>query len=359
MRAAVLKAWGTPLAVEDVAAPALGTGEVIVDMAATNLPSYAAEVFSGERKYPLVLPAVPGAGGVGRVRAFGPDATRLAVGDWVYCDCAVRSRDDAVSPDITLQGLSARGDGGLRLQEYFHDGALAEQMRVPTENAVRLGSIEENQAAQWCALGLALVPYGGFLAAGLQAGETVLVSGATGNFGSAAVAVALAMGAACVVAPGRNEAVLRDLVRRFGPRLRPFKLTGDEATDRAGMRKAAPGPIDCVLDIMPPSVGTDVVRAALMTVRPYGRVVLMGGVGMLGGSDLALPYPWIMRNCITIHGQWMYPLGAVTRLAALARSGVLDFSHYEITEFDLGRVNEAVAHAAVNAAPFRMTVVRP
>ncbi len=360
MRAAVLKEWGTPLVIEDVADPTLGTGEVIVDMVATSLPSYAAEVFSGERKYALVLPAVPGAGGVGRVRAFGPDATRLAVGDWVYCDCTVHSRDDAISPDITLQGVSARGEGGLKLQKYFHDGSLAERIRVPTENAVRLGSIEEKNVAQWCALGLALVPYGGFLAAGLRAGETVLVSGATGNFGSAAVAVALAMGAACVVAPGRNEAVLQELARRFGPRVRPFILTGDEAVDREGMQKVAPGPIDCVLDIMPPSVGTEVVRAALMTVRPYGRVVLMGGVGMLGGSDLALPYPWIMRNCITIHGQWMYPRTAVTRLAALARSGVLDFRQYHITEFGLDNINEAVTHAAaLKGVPFSMTVVRP
>jgi len=106
------------------------------------------------------------------------------------------------------------------------------------------------------------------------------------------------------------------------------------------MQKVARGPIDCVLDIMPPSVGTKVVRAALMTVRPYGRVVLMGGVGMLGGSDLALPYPWIMRNCITIHGQWMYPRAAVTRLAALARSGVLDLGQYEITEFGLARISQ-------------------
>ena len=359
MRAAVLKEWGRPLVVEEVADPLLGTGEVIVDMVATSLPSYAAEVFSGARKYPLVLPAVPGAGGIGRVRAFGPDATRLAVGDWVYCNCAVQSRDDALSPDITLQGLSARGEGGLKLQEYFHDGALAGRMRVPTENAVRLGPVEPEHATRWCALSIALVPYGGFLAAGLQAGETVLVSGATGNFGSAAVAVALAMGAACVVAPGRNDAVLQDLARRFGPRLRPFKLTGDEAVDREGMQKAAPGPIDCVLDIMPPSVGAEVVKAALMTVRPYGRVVLMGGVGMLGGSDLALPYPWIMRNCITIHGQWMYSLSAVTRLAALARSGVLDFAQYEVTEFGLDGINEAVTHAAANGGPFRMTVVRP
>lgn len=358
MRAAVLKEWGQPLSVETVADPVIGTGEVIVDMVATNLPSYAAEVFSGDRKYPLVLPAVPGAGGVGRVRAVGPDATRLRPGDWVYCDCTVRSRDDAFSPDITLQGLSARGDGGLQLQKYFHDGSLAEQIRIPTENAVRLGDIDERDAARWCALGVALVPYGGFLAANLQPGETVLVSGATGNFGSAGVAVALAMGAERVVAPGRNETVLDDLRRRFGERLQLFKLTGDEDADREGMQKAAGRPIDCVLDILPPSVSANVSRTALMTVRPYGRVVLMGGVGMLGGDDLALPYPWIMRNCVTIHGQWMFPTTAGPRLAALARAGLLDLGQYEISEFGLDQVNEAVTHAAEHGGPFKMTAVK-
>ena len=167
------------------------------------------------------------------------------------------------------------------------------------------------------------------------------------------------MGAGSVVAPGRNEAVLADLARRFGPRLRPVKLSGDESEDRECMRQAAPGPIDCVLDLLPPSASTTPVRAALMTVRPYGRVVLMGGVGMLGGDDLALPYPWIMRNGITIHGQWMYPREAVARLCGLVRSGLLDLRHYQVTSFGLEAVNEAVAHAAVHAGPFRMTVVRP
>ena len=359
MKAAVLTAFGSPLSIQTVPDPVMGTGEVIVDVTATCVLSYTNEVFSGERKYLLDLPVVPGVGAIGRVRATGPDATHLAAGDWVCCDPTVRSRDDTLCPDITLQGWSARGDGGLRLQRYFRDGPFAEQVRVPTENAIRIGAIDAAQAVRWSALTMLLVPYGGLLAAKLQAGETLLVSGATGNYGSAGVAVALAMGAGCVVAAGRNEAVLHDLARRFGPRLRPVKLSGNEDEDRERMRQAAPGPIDCVLDMLPPSVSAIVARTSVMAVRPYGRVVLMGGVGMLGGPGLDLPYPWIMRNCITIHGQWMYPPEAVSRMASLIQSGLLDLGQFDITAFTLDQANDAVTYAAANSRPFKLTVIQP
>ncbi len=359
MKAAVLKSFGTPLVIEDAPEPTLGTGEVIVDVVATRVLSYMNEVFDGTRNYALDLPIIPGPGGIGRVHAIGPDATKLSVGDWVFCDPTVRSRDDVVAPDIALQGLTAAGPGGMQLQKHFRHGSYAEQMRVPTENVKRLGAIKSEDAARWCALGTLLVPYGGFLAANLQPGETVLVSGATGNFGSAAVSVALAMGAACVVTPGRNEAILSDLVRRFGARVKPVRLTGNEDHDREAMKRAAPSPIDCVLDIMPPSVSPTVVRAAIMTVRAYGRVALMGGVGMAGGAGLELSYPWIMRNCISIHGVWMYPPDAASRLIALVRAGLLRLEEYETTAFDLDHANEAVAHAAANGGPFKLTVIRP
>lgn len=176
MKAAVLKRFGSALETEQVADPVIGTGEVIVDIAAAGVLSYANEVFSGERKYMLELPVIPGPGGIGRVSAIGPDATHLAIGDWVFCDPIVRSRDSDLSPDITLQGWSARGPGGLKLQQHFRDGAFAQRMRVPTENAKPIGLIDERDAPRWCALGTLLVPYGGFLAANLQAGETVLIS---------------------------------------------------------------------------------------------------------------------------------------------------------------------------------------
>src|SRR5262245_36461025 len=120
MKAAVLKAFGAPLEIEDVPDPVLGTGEVIVDITAYKVLAYASELLIGKRKVLLDLPAIFGPGGVVRVRSVVPDATHLAAGDWVFCDPTVRSRDNALAPDILLQGLTAAGgDGGRHLQKYF------------------------------------------------------------------------------------------------------------------------------------------------------------------------------------------------------------------------------------------------
>ncbi len=277
----------------------------------------------------------------------------------MFCDPTVRSRDGASTPDITLQGASARGEGGQKLQRYFRDGTFAEQVRVPTENTAPIGTIEPAEAGRWCAVGTLLIAYGGLLAMDFRPGETLLVSGATGNFGSATVALALAMGARCVVAPGRNAAVLDDLQARFGQRVVAVRLSGDRAADTETMKRAAPGPIDAVQDFLPPPVGASVAHAAIMTLRQGGRAVLMGGVGMLGGEDLSLPYPWIMRNLITVRGQWMYDTAAIPGLVGLVRGGLLDLSHWAVTAFSLTAANDAVAHAAASAGPFKLTVLKP
>ncbi|MFZ5781564.1 MAG: zinc-binding dehydrogenase [Pseudomonadota bacterium] len=354
MKAAVLKSFGSPLAVEDVPEPVLGSGEVVVDMVASRVLAYANEVFNGQRRYLIDPPIVPGAGGIGRVRALGADATKLSVGDWVFCDPTVRARDDAVSPDIILQGLTAGSERAKRLQTRYRDGSWAERMRLPTENVVGIGEIAEGEAVSWCTLGAYLVPYGGLAAAGLQAGETIVVSGATGAFGSAGVAVALAMGAGVVVATGRNQEALDALARRFGPRVRPVRMVGDEEQDRRKILDSAAGVVDCVLDLLPPAASPAQVRAALLTVRPNGRVVLMGGVN----ADVGVPYGWLMRNCVTIHGQWMYQREAISRMVSMVRAGLVRLDEFETTIFSLDDVNAAIAHAAANAGPFRMTVLR-
>jgi alcohol dehydrogenase len=359
MKAAVLEAFGKPLVVDDLPDPKIGSGEVLVEVLATCVLPYTAEVFSGERDYPLEPPVISGVGAIGRILAVGPDATKLRDGDLVWCDSTVRSRDDAIAPDITLQGWTFRRDGGKRLSRYFHDGPFAEQMVVPTENAVAMGDVDIADVPRWTAIGIMLVPYGGLLAADLQAGETLLVSGATGNFGSAGVAVGLAMGAATVICPGRNEATLADLQSRFGDRIKTVKLTGDVDADRAAMQAASPDPIDVVLDLLPPNAPASAVRAAAMTVREYGRVVLMGGVGMLGGDDFALPYPWLMLSSVAVRGQWMYPRTAIPQMIRLIRNGVFDIGHEHVTTFSIDDANEAVAHAAAHPGPFDRTVLVP
>ena len=144
-------------------------------------------------------------------------------------------------------------------------------------------------------------------------------------------------------------------MRRFGERVRPVRMAVDEERDRKAILDAAPAPIDCVLDLLPPAATPAQVRAALLAVRPYGRVVLMGGVR----QDIAVPYDWLMRYCITIHGQWMYPRDAIARLIAMVRTGLLSLEHHQAKCFSLDDVNEAIAHAAANAGPFNMTVLRP
>jgi alcohol dehydrogenase len=65
-----------------------------------------------------------------------------------------------------------------------------------------------------------------------------------------------------------------------------------------------------------------------------------------------------MRNSITVRGQWMFPRAAAARLVSLVRAGLLDLNQYQVTEFSLDDVNQAVEHAAGDK-PFMLTVVRP
>ena len=170
------------------------------------------------------------------------------------------------SIQITQQGLSARGEGGLPLlfprrrmgrADARAHGKRHSDRRDRQSRSRRVVRARHVSGAVW------RLP-----SDHLKVGETVLVSGATGNFAAAAVAVALAMGAGCMVASRRNQAALDELQRRFGARVRIVPMLGEENGDRARMLAAAPGPIDCVFDILPPTASAVQPRAAIMAVRP-------------------------------------------------------------------------------------------
>lgn len=352
MKAAVLNAFGEVLKIETLPNPQPGAGSVVIDVAAAGVTGYAAKVFDGSRGYRLELPVAPGPGGIGRVRAVGPDATRLKPGDWVFCEPTIRARDHA--SDSILQGWTYRTDAALPLHLLYRNGSFAEQMMVPTENVTLIGDIDPKDAGRWCGLSRLLVPYGGLWAGDLKAGETLLVSGASGGFGGAGVAVALAMGAGRVVATGRNAETLEELASRLGSRVKPVAMTGDEAADRAAIATAANGPIDMVLDFLPREASLSQVHANLTAVRHGGRIMLMGGVR----AELGLDYNWLMHGEITLRGVWMYPPQAVPRMVQIVRAGLIDLRQFDLAEFALDDANAAVAYAAANAGPRQLTVIR-
>lgn len=359
MKAAIFEQMGESPVIGEVPDPVPQAGDVVVDVTAAPVLAYAHEVFDGTRPMLFELPFIPGTGAIGRISGIGSDATELKIGDWVYCDPTLRARDSQGSPAISLQGLTANGPVALPIQRQYRDGSWAEKLRLPLENVVPIGTIDADDAARWLVLGTMLVPYGGLSSVGLAAGETVVINGATGSFGSAAVAVALAMGAARVVATGRDGAALDALAARYGRRVSTAPMSGDQDTDTATIQAVAGAPIDVVFDILPPEATVAQVMAAVRTVRPDGRVSLMGGVGMGGGNgELALPYPWLMRNNITIKGQWMYPRNAVAKLIAMVKSGLLDLTGYATVEFRLASVADAITHAANTNGPFNKTALR-
>ena len=201
------------------------------------------------------------------------------------------------------------------------------------------------------------IPYGGLLASRLAAGETVLISGATGNLGSSAVTVALAMGAGHVVTPGRNRAALDLLADRFGPRVSPVELSGDEDTDRASMAAATDGPIDIVLVLLPPQAPSSAARAAAMTVREYGRGCADGWRrhARRRGPRPALPLDHAQLGDRT--RPMDVPTHGERRHDPTHRDGApWTFTPEHVTRFDLDQVNDAVTHAATHGAPFDRTV---
>jgi NADPH:quinone reductase-like Zn-dependent oxidoreductase len=120
-----------------------------------------------EPRFPVVFPVVPGWDAAGIVAEVGPAVTEFAPGDEVYAYCR---------------------------KHFLGEGTYAEYVSVPdTYVARKPESLSFEQAA---AIPLAsLTAYQAlFLAAGLTAGERVLVSAAAGGVGSFAVQLAVDAG---------------------------------------------------------------------------------------------------------------------------------------------------------------------
>jgi NADPH:quinone reductase len=120
-----------------------------------------------------------------------------------------------------------------------------------------------------------------FSQGGLTIGDRVLVTGAAGGVGTAAVQLAVATGAH-VFASVRDEPI-RDRVARLG------------AVGVAPEETAAHGPYDVVLEL----VGGPNLAAALASLAPQGRIVV---IGIGAGSSATLDLAALMGRRATIRG---------------------------------------------------------
>lgn len=135
MLAAVLEAFRKPLMVKEVSDPRIGSGEVMVDVLADL---HTARRRRGVQRSASISAGTAGDRGSRRHRPRGyrrhptrPAATRLRPGDLVWCDATVRSRDDAVAPDITWQGWRRRTDAVALIPRRALRRAAAGALRWP------------------------------------------------------------------------------------------------------------------------------------------------------------------------------------------------------------------------------------
>jgi len=183
MKAIVVRQFGGPevLHLEEVPDPKPGPSEIVVRIRAAGVNPVDAYIRSGTYPRKPALPYIPGSDGGGEVESLGANAKGFAAGDRVY--------------------IAALGD------KSRSTGTYAERMACTAPQLRHLPS--RTSFAQGAALG---VPYvtayrALFQRAGARPSETVLVHGATGGVGIAAVQIAHARGLP-VIGTGGTDAGL-------------------------------------------------------------------------------------------------------------------------------------------------------
>ncbi len=354
-----MKAWrleglGGRLSLEDIPVPAPRPGSVLVRVEASALMSYLKAYVEGRLPFynPPVGPFTIGANAVGTVAAVGRDVWRLQPGQRVVVSSHFVARENVEDPAQILIGLTAGVDSERMLADWA-DGTLAEFALAPAEAVTPVDGLAVD-FARLASISRFIVPFGGLLRGRLAAGETLLVNGATGAYGTAAVLLGVAMGAARVVAVGRNPSALAAVATAAGPRVQTVALTGDVAADAEAIRAASGGGAHIAFDMVGGAGDPRSTLAGLTSLRRNGRLVLMGSMTV----DLPVPYTRVMLNNWEILGQFMYPANAYRRLIELVRSGLLDLGAIRPRVFALAALPEAM-EAAAAASNLEVVVVRP
>src|ERR1700678_4586928 len=156
----------------------------------------------------------------------------------------------------------------------------------------------------------------------LKTGEAVLVNGATGTAGRLAVQLAKYLGAAKVIATGRNEAELEE-VRALGADVTiPFTLgtlhpLGAKRYEEALMREFANG-IDVVVDYLWGESARTIIAAVAKSVEDATPVRFVHVGGASGEESIDLPGAGLRSSSIVLMGSGFKSVRSSALLAAIA-----------------------------------------
>ena len=255
MKAFAITARDSQPALQDLPQPQPAAGEVLVEVEAASVNGFDLSVAGGYvwDMLPHEFPVVLGRDLVGTVTAAGDGVDNVEAGDRVA----------GVVPGVAL---------GPRT------GSFAEQVSLPASAVTRIPSgVGAHDAA---VIGLAgIAAHDALEALGVQRGQTVLISGATGGVGS--IALQLAAAGATVIAtarPGQEEEYVRGLGAAH-----TVDYTGDVA---AAVRAIAPH-------------GADKALHAAGDAAAIGKVMRAGG-GV--ASTLAATAEQLGRDDVTVTG---------------------------------------------------------
>jgi threonine dehydrogenase-like Zn-dependent dehydrogenase len=362
-RSLVLTSFDEPLAVKTLPTPNLLSGSAIVQILSVPILSYASKLYSGAMQYPLHLPLTVGGGAIGRVLSVSSDATSIAPGQLVLVDPMIRGRDDPTK-SILLGVHGGISEGAARLMAGdWRDGSCAEFARWPLENVHALDERKLVQEQGYTFHELAylvrlLVPLGGLSELDVRAGERVVIAPATGQFGGAAVEVALAMGADVVIC-GRNSAVLENMKATLDPVYPPGKidivqLSGDVDADVKELTRN--GACDKYIDFSPAAAAQSThIMACLMALRKGGKACFQGGIP----GPVNVPYLLVMFNDLQICGKFMYERQGVKDLIRLVEAGRLKFDVSTVQAFGLEEWEKAFDVASRKTAWREVSVFDP
>ena len=269
MRAVVCRSHASDagVALETVAAPAMIDGGVRIATRAIGVSFANQLVLAGKHHNTPPLPFVPGTEVAGVVLECGPGVTHVRPGD--------------------------------RVAAGTRSGGFAEEVVVPMATAYRLPDSVDFEAAVHFPTIYATAYSALKWRAAVQPGEVVLVHGAAGGSGLAAVEIARCLGATVIATAGSDEKLAR--VGSHGAqvlinhRQGPFR---DSVLAATGGRGA---------DVIYDPVGGATFDESLRCIAPDGRIIPMG---FASGGIPQIPANLVLVKNITVIGlYWGYYVG--------------------------------------------------